>query len=606
MTTVGKNVGDEFIREGIVSLLEGAIGPFEPLYVNKHDLSSLSTPLLDEMGVYEDKFAAAHLIVQAGAPVFWHLGESRCYREDWVRALWHDRIFPLAKDKPFLNLGAGSCQPREGDIDPLITDPECVEFIRRVGGCATLTTSRDPLTRELLERTAACAEAGVAHELLPCPAFHAARRVNGGRAEPPREDVIAVNLMELAGHYMLKPENDPKRWSDTILATLPRLRERYRLLFVAHDEAEMRFLRYCNYPHEQIFFSHDYRDYLSLYSRVAGIVANRVHAAVCVAGFGRPAVIIGNDSRIGIARPIGIPAVDASDATADWIVDSLNEQMGRRHALMGERIELRESSARRYVELIRDALGRHPAGRAFVAAASSAASSESAEIAPATTATTSPAAPRSEVTLQLFGRPPQLMPVPRNEEIFDSLVYRAPVNVVPALYQRRYYEDYFLITQYFAPRSILEIGSRFGYSLVAMCRGASATLQRVVSIDLQSYENCFDLPTQVIARRNLDACLGPAADRRFVVGDSHEVELPAGETFDLIHVDGDHTETGARDDVVKYYARLAPGGVMIVDDLDQPPVFAGFLAAIAQLGLPPERVAFHAHKHGLGMLIREA
>jgi hypothetical protein len=86
-----------------------------------------------------------------------------------------------------------------------------------------------------------------------------------------------------------------------------------------------------------------------------------VHAAVCVAGFGRPAVIVGNDSRIGIARPIGIPAIDASAATADWIVDSLNQQMDRREALMAERIELRESSAKRYAGLIRAALGAHPA-----------------------------------------------------------------------------------------------------------------------------------------------------------------------------------------------------------------------------------------------------
>src|SRR5687768_5857451 len=51
MTTVGKNVGDDFIREGICSILDDAIGPYEPFYVNKHDLSTLGRPLLDEIGV---------------------------------------------------------------------------------------------------------------------------------------------------------------------------------------------------------------------------------------------------------------------------------------------------------------------------------------------------------------------------------------------------------------------------------------------------------------------------------------------------------------------------------------------------------------------------
>jgi hypothetical protein len=361
MTTVGKNVGDEFIREGIMSILADAIGAFEPLYVNKHDLASLSRPLLDEIGVYADKFAAADLIVQAGAPVFWHLGESRCYREDWVRALWHERIFPLSQDKPFLNLGAGTCQSREGEVEPLVGDAECVEFVRRVGRCAVVTTARDPLTSELMTRVGDCGE----HALLPCPAFHAARRVNAGRPVAARP-VLAVNLMELAGHYMLKAENDPRRWSEVILATLPRLRERFELVFVAHDEAEVRFLRHCNYPHEMIFFSADYRDYVSLYSRVAGIVANRVHAAVCVAGFGRPAVVVGNDSRIGICRPIGIPAIDACEVTSDWIVDALDAQAGRRDALLEERLTLREESARRYATLIRDRLAAHPSAAALL------------------------------------------------------------------------------------------------------------------------------------------------------------------------------------------------------------------------------------------------
>jgi predicted O-methyltransferase YrrM len=208
--------------------------------------------------------------------------------------------------------------------------------------------------------------------------------------------------------------------------------------------------------------------------------------------------------------------------------------------------------------------------------------------------------PRSEVTLWYFDHPLELLPVPEHDEIFRDLVYRAPAEMVPALYQRRYYEDYFLLAQYFRPRSILEIGTRFGYSLIAMCRGAAPG--RVVSIDLESYENCFDAPTQAVARRNLDACVGPAAGREFIVGDSHQVRVE--ETFDMIHVDGDHTEAGARDDVVMYFERLNPGGVMLVDDLDQPPVLNGFRAAVAALGLPGERVAFYPHKHGIGMLQR--
>jgi predicted O-methyltransferase YrrM len=206
---------------------------------------------------------------------------------------------------------------------------------------------------------------------------------------------------------------------------------------------------------------------------------------------------------------------------------------------------------------------------------------------------------QSQVALGYFGRELRVMDVPELSELFGNLVYRAPQDMVPALYQRRYYEDYFLLARYFSPGSILEIGTRFGYSLIAMCLGARAG--RIVSIDMECYENRFDAPTQLIAQRNLAACIGAGAPQvEFIVGDSHQVEIIEG--FDLIHVDGDHSEAGARDDILKFYMHLNPGGVMMIDDLDQPTVFAGCRAALAELQLPGDKIAYYPHKHGLAML----
>src|SRR5690606_30205775 len=103
----------------------------------------------------------------------WNLEASKCYAEQWTQPLWRDRIFKLTPDKPFLNLGAGACQADEQDIRPLLDDPECVAFMRDVGRCGPVLTTRDRLAQRAL------AEVGVASELLPCPAFHAARRFDG-------------------------------------------------------------------------------------------------------------------------------------------------------------------------------------------------------------------------------------------------------------------------------------------------------------------------------------------------------------------------------------------------------------------------------------------
>src|SRR5579862_6513358 len=225
MTTVGINVGDEFIREGVKSFLDEALGDYEPLYVNKHDpVESLKKPVLDEMVSVEHKFREADVIVQAGTPVYWRLPHSQCYAAGWGGPLWDwdGGIFKLAPAKPFLNLGAGTCQPDENDLKTLIEDEKCVEFMRKAGNCAALTTVRDPLA------SAALKHVGVTHVLMACPALHAARRVAGGKLPAvERNNLLAVNLMELAGHYQLKPQSTSGTWRAVVERIIPELRKRY-------------------------------------------------------------------------------------------------------------------------------------------------------------------------------------------------------------------------------------------------------------------------------------------------------------------------------------------------------------------------------------------
>ena len=128
MTTVHLNVGDEFIREGIRSFLDEAIGDYDPFYVHKHELDTLYRPLLDEGEILADKFRDADIIIQAGAPVYWAHGPHRSYNVGWAQELWFERIFKLGPQKIILNIGAGSCQPEEEDMSALVGDPKCVEF----------------------------------------------------------------------------------------------------------------------------------------------------------------------------------------------------------------------------------------------------------------------------------------------------------------------------------------------------------------------------------------------------------------------------------------------------------------------------------------------
>ena len=339
MTTVGVNVGDEFIREGIFSFFDEIFESWTPFYVNKHDLLSLEALHLDEFTTLDDKFRDADIIAQAGAPVYWKIGESTSYSVEWAEELWQKRIFVLGPQKPILNISAGACQPYPDFARTFLSDPRCVEFARKAAAACRWTSVRDPLASQIL-----CA-LGIEHEVLPCAAFHAARRSNfkgtfGG--------VVAVNLMPFGGHFRLRDDIDDQAWNTAGRDLVKSLRKYHRLLFIAHDASEKAFMERYRSEGEVIFHSTSWRDYLHVYAKSSAVVSNRVHGAVCAAGFGRPAIIIGNDTRLMIGDFIGIPSLYVMEAKAGQVVDLVEEGI-RGQKAEGERlIHLREESAGRY------------------------------------------------------------------------------------------------------------------------------------------------------------------------------------------------------------------------------------------------------------------
>jgi predicted O-methyltransferase YrrM len=65
-------------------------------------------------------------------------------------------------------------------------------------------------------------------------------------------------------------------------------------------------------------------------------------------------------------------------------------------------------------------------------------------------------------------------------------------------------------------------------------------------------------------------------------GDSHKVLKPGimGREFDLILIDGDHSQAGATQDLMETYEHLAPKGYIVFDDITHPNY--PFLQAVAR------------------------
>ena len=357
LTTLGHNVGDEFIREGIRAALDAAGAAYAPLYVHKLSEDSLHEPAEDESVSVADKYWDSDLFIQGGAPVYWHLqnGTSTSLTSEWHRWMWEDRILAggqaagAGRRHPlFLNLGAGSCQPWGENGDTFLADAECVDFARRAGERSELTTVRDPVASRLLTTL------GIAHRALPCPAFLAAARHRLDVA--PSAGYLGINLMPLGGHFDLTAGFDAARWHEDCLRLTTTLRRLGPLVFVAHDAAERDFMQRFAVAGERVYLSASWRDYLDLYAGCALVVANRVHGAVCAAGFGVPGIILGNDTRAEIGCALDLTLFQSGVASPQEIATAAARLLADRKHRAGELRALREDTLQTYAQLLRTVL----------------------------------------------------------------------------------------------------------------------------------------------------------------------------------------------------------------------------------------------------------
>lgn len=340
VTTLGVDVGDEFTREGVCSFMDEVFEDWRPFFVNKHDQTSLHTRVADETALLADKFLEADMIVHAGAPVYWKIGDNTSCNVEWAEELWFKRIFRLGIEKPVLNIAASACQPYPDTARTFLADPDCVSFADRVAAACCWTTVCDPIAAQILHAL------GHKHMALPCAAFHAARRF---KQPITPEKVVGINLMPMQGDSRSREDV----WRATLAAFLEGARKRHRLLFIAHDRREVEYMEKVRAGDERVFFSGNFRDYLPVYGQCQAVVANRVHGAVCAAGFGNPALIIGNDTRLMIGDFIGLPARYVGDVTSDGLLDLLNTAVTHRTAERERLLALRESSARFYVDALK-------------------------------------------------------------------------------------------------------------------------------------------------------------------------------------------------------------------------------------------------------------
>jgi len=132
------------------------------------------------------------------------------------------------------------------------------------------------------------------------------------------------------------------------------------------------------------------------------------------------------------------------------------------------------------------------------------------------------------------------------------------------------------------PMNIMEIGCRSGTSLIQLLSSMpDLSGKRVVIFDSFLHETLSvtdkRICNEAMVRENLEYLNLPTEIIEFVVGLSQET-VPAWKDknpdvkFDYILVDGGHTYKNEKIDLENSSGMLAPGGVLLVDDIVAPPL----------------------------------
>jgi hypothetical protein len=378
ITTLQHNVGDDFVREGIIYLLGHVLGPMKLRMIHKHlpITTRGECAWLHDLGVdrwmdrrrpgsalrvtsrldsvlplvpWTDKVLRGDVLVQSGAPVYWANTDADCAQTEWWTPLIERRWTRRAAGRPFLNLAGGTCQHYHSDASEFASRAETLAYIRRYYDLCKLTTVRDRLSTEVLRH------AGRQAELLPCTSIFAVDRLG---ISPLPGEYVALNYMPGGGHYEFGQPIDGKLWESRFVSFVKKYSAKTRCLLVCHDQKELSAARRL-LPDVPTFWAPHHEDYLRCYSKARFGIVNRVHAAFALGSMGKPSVVIGSDSRALMAEMIGLTSVFVNDATEEWLAasaDRLEKEAGSYAQDMAAR---KEAVKARYLKLLTGVLGQH-------------------------------------------------------------------------------------------------------------------------------------------------------------------------------------------------------------------------------------------------------
>lgn len=358
ITTTNHNVGDDFVREGLKYLFRQSFPHEHMSFENIHKHAPITArhgfehfrnyrkqKKLDKvlpLWLTKDRIRRADIVVQSGAPVYWcHRNpEAHCFQNEWYVPLIKRRL-AKTQSTVLLNLAAGTCQRYHSDGSEFCD--RCKNYIRDFYATSQTTTLRDELAQKVLQQI------GLTAPVVPCSSLFAPEEYG---LQSSGQDYVVLNYMPGGAHYHFGQEIDFARWEENFKRFYENLKKYENVVFSCHDEKEVHAAKRID-PDGSIFFSkNNFLDYMKFYSRAAFGIVNRVHAAFLMAAFGKPSVVVGNDTRAHMTRQIGLESVYVNDADRERLLHHYEVLNNNRDAFAEKIFSIKKMAYADYMKVL--------------------------------------------------------------------------------------------------------------------------------------------------------------------------------------------------------------------------------------------------------------
>lgn len=359
ITTTHHNVGDDFVREGIIHLLAARLPHAKFSSIHKHSpitafnllegvrsprVSELLYPLLQRLKLLDNKLIGCDLAIQSGAPIYWcHPGTAHCADNEWFGPLIRDTFVPARRTRRLMNIAGGSCQRFQSTGSEPEICPRCIQYIQELFDVCDLTILRDEVAARMLNLADRSAV------VLPCSSIFARDRFG---ILPRAGEYIVVNFMENGGHYTFGQQIDISAWRKHFVELVRQTKHIGRVVIACHSESERRLAAELS-PETDIFYiPDDHRALIEFYSHARFGIVNRVHAGFLMASLGKPVTVIGTDSRALMIKNIGLDCQFVSDISDTSWAPILDNLITREATYRDEIEDIRDTTRSRYRELL--------------------------------------------------------------------------------------------------------------------------------------------------------------------------------------------------------------------------------------------------------------